>query len=185
MARKFSELEAKMPPQRLARAKARAKEVMAEMLLAEIRKEMGLTQEGIVASLGIKQPSLSKLESQDDMQISTLRRLVSALGGELELIAHLPRGDIRLCQFTENGRMLERSGNPDASGGEWENGWIRGLVRSVSYFPPNLHSPKFSGSKKDLFTAFQVLCSRCPSMTRVRAASVSLRFSATPSDWCP
>jgi len=55
----------------------------------------------------------------------------------------------------------------------------------LPYPAPSLHSPKFSGSKKDLFTAFQVLCSRCPSMTRVRAASVSLRFSATPSDWCP
>lgn len=99
MARNFKELEAKMPPQSLARAKARAKEMMAEMLLAEIRKTVGLTQEDLVAELGIKQPTLSKLESQEDMQVSTLRRLVRALGGELELIAHLPGGDIRIRQF--------------------------------------------------------------------------------------
>jgi transcriptional regulator with XRE-family HTH domain len=103
MARNFKELEAKMPPESLARAKARAKEMMAEMLLAEIRKNVGLTQEDLAAQLGIKQPTLSKLESQDDMQVSTLRRLIEALGGELELIAHLPGGDIRIRQFGLSG----------------------------------------------------------------------------------
>ena len=101
MAQKFKSLEKKMPRQRLARARTRAKEVMAEMLLAEIRKEAGLTQEDLAKAMGIKQPSLSKLESQDDMQLSTLRRLIRALGGELELIAHLPGADIRIGQFAE------------------------------------------------------------------------------------
>ena len=99
MAKKFENLEKQMDPERLARAKARAKEVMAEMLLAEIRKEAGLTQQDIAKSIGIQQPSLSKLESQDDMQISTLQRLIHALGGQLELIAHMPGGDIRISQF--------------------------------------------------------------------------------------
>lgn len=101
MARNFKELEANMRPESLARAKARAKEMMAEMLLSEIRRAVGLTQEELAASLGIKQPSLSRLESQDDMQISTLRRLVAALGGELEIIAHLPGGAIRITQFQD------------------------------------------------------------------------------------
>ncbi len=101
MARNFKELEANMRPESLARAKARAKEMMAEMLLSEIRRAVGLTQEELAASLGIRQPSLSRLESQDDMQISTLRRLVAALGGELEIIAHLPGGAIRITQFED------------------------------------------------------------------------------------
>src|SRR3954466_7225645 len=100
MARSFQELEQRMPSESLARAKARAKEMMAEMLLAEIRKNVGLTQEDLAAQLGIKQPTLSKLESQDDIQVSTLQRLIRALGGELELIAHLPGGDIRIRQFS-------------------------------------------------------------------------------------
>lgn len=101
MARSFRELEAKMPPESLARVKTRAKERMADMLLAEVRKAVGLTQEELAASLGIKQPTLSRLESQDDMQISTLRRVIRALGGDLEIIAHLPGGDIRLTQFDD------------------------------------------------------------------------------------
>ena len=54
MARKFVELEAKMRPE----VRARAKEMMAEMLLAEIRQGVGLTQEELAAALGIKQPTL-------------------------------------------------------------------------------------------------------------------------------
>ncbi len=99
MARNFKELEAKMSPERRARIEAMARETMAEMLLAEIRRQAGLTQVDLAAALGIKQPSLSKLECQDDMQISTLRRIIKALGGELELIANLPGGTVKLCQF--------------------------------------------------------------------------------------
>ena len=101
MARNFRELEAKMSPAARARAATLAKDMMAEMLLAEIRKFMGLTQEQLAAALGVTQPSLSKLENQDDMQVSTLRRLIEALGGQLEIVAHLPKGDIRIRQFKE------------------------------------------------------------------------------------
>ena len=97
----FRKLRDKMTPQQLAQADLEAREMMAEMLLAEIRKSVGLTQEDLAAALGITQPSLSKLENQDDMQVSTLRRLIEALGGQLEIIAHLPRGDIRISQFKE------------------------------------------------------------------------------------
>jgi DNA-binding Xre family transcriptional regulator len=88
MAKSFRELEARMPPESLTRAKLRAKEMMAEMLLSEIRQAVGLTQ-----------ATLSRLESQEDMQVSTLQRLIRALGGELEIIAHLPCGTIRISQF--------------------------------------------------------------------------------------
>ena len=101
MAKNFRELQAKMGSERVAQAKARAKEMMAEMLLVEIRRLTGRTQEEVATMLGIKQPTLSRMESQDDMQISTLRRLIEALGGKLEIIAHLPKGDIRISQFTD------------------------------------------------------------------------------------
>lgn len=99
MARNFKELEAKMAPERVARAEMKAKEMMADMLLAEIRKQMGLTQKELAAVLNIKQPTLSKIETQEDMQIGTLTRIIEALGGQLELIAHLPGVDVRLTQF--------------------------------------------------------------------------------------
>ena len=101
MAKNFKLLEKQMDTQRAARAKARSRDIIVEMLLVEIRKQEGMTQADLAKKLGIKQPSLSKLESQADIQVSTLRNLVKALGGDLELIAHLPAGDFRLCQFLE------------------------------------------------------------------------------------
>ena len=99
MARNFNELRNKMSPERRAGVDAQAREMMVEMLLAEIRRQGGLTQVDLAAALGIKQPSLSKLEAQEDMQISTLRRIINALGGELELTANMPGGAVKLCQF--------------------------------------------------------------------------------------
>ena len=101
MARNFRELEAKMTAKARVRVKRRAREMMTEMLLSELRKSAGITQEELASSLGIKQPTLSRMESQSDMQISTLRRLIESLGGELEIIAHLPKGDVRLSQFQD------------------------------------------------------------------------------------
>jgi hypothetical protein len=43
------------------------------------------------------------------MQISTLRRIVEALGGELEIIATLPTGRISLSQFRDEPRKLQPS----------------------------------------------------------------------------
>ncbi len=99
MAKNFEKLKKQMKPENLRKAQAKTKDIMAEMLLTEIRKEAGFTQEDLAETIGIKQPSLSKLESQEDMQISTLQRLIKALGGQLELIAHMPGGDIRISQF--------------------------------------------------------------------------------------
>src|SRR5262245_18238312 len=104
MTKKFSELKAKLSPERGARVDARPREMIAEMLLAEIRRVVGLTQEELAKKLGVKQPTLSRLESQDDMYVSTLRRLIEALGGRLEIVAHLPAGDIRIEQFQESTR---------------------------------------------------------------------------------
>jgi transcriptional regulator with XRE-family HTH domain len=95
----WNNLIKRMTPQRRARIERGVREDLTEMLLSEIRRLAGLTQEQLAASLGVKQPTLSQLESQDDMQISTLRRIVEKLGGELEIIATLPTGRVALSQF--------------------------------------------------------------------------------------
>jgi DNA-binding XRE family transcriptional regulator len=97
--RKFSTLREKMTPAQRARAKARAGELQTEMLLSELRKYSGKTQQEVADSLGITQPGLSKMEKQSDMQITTLDRIIQSLGGELEIVAHMPNVDVVLTQF--------------------------------------------------------------------------------------
>jgi DNA-binding XRE family transcriptional regulator len=97
--RSINVLREKMGPKRVARAKARATKIEARMLLTELRKLEGITQVELAKKLGIKQPAVSQLEQQDDMQVSTLQRIVKALGGALEITVRLPGGEYRLGQF--------------------------------------------------------------------------------------
>ena len=92
-----------MSPERRARVEKQAREMQAEMLLAELRKLEGFTQVELADKLGVRQPAVSQLEQQDDMQISTLQRIVKALGGVLEITVRLPSGEYRLGQFTARG----------------------------------------------------------------------------------
>jgi DNA-binding XRE family transcriptional regulator len=99
--RKFSTLRAKMTPAQRERSKARVNELQTEMLLSELRKFAGQTQQYLADELGVSQPCLSKMENQTDMQIGTLNRIINSLGGQLELIARMPAGDVVLTQFTK------------------------------------------------------------------------------------
>jgi plasmid maintenance system antidote protein VapI len=100
MAKSFDEL-VKRTTTKKTRAKAaqRTQELIAELLLSEVRELTGKSQSEVAASLGIKQPSLSKLEKQRDIQISTLQRIVKALGGELQVLAKFPKGTVKIDQF--------------------------------------------------------------------------------------
>jgi DNA-binding XRE family transcriptional regulator len=81
------DIDAFLGPQRVAKAKAAARQKMEAMLLAEVRKQLGFTQTTVAKAMGVSQSALSQLESQDDLQLSTLRRLITALGGELDVVA--------------------------------------------------------------------------------------------------
>ena len=69
------------------------------MLLEELRKVESLSQAELARRMGVSQPVIARLEAQDDVQISTLQRLVHALGGVLEITAKLPSGTYRVGQF--------------------------------------------------------------------------------------
>src|SRR5687767_1803792 len=100
MAKSFDELVKRTTTKRTRdRAARRAKELLGELLLSELRKATGKSQGELAAILSIKQPTLSKLEKQSDMQISTLQRIVTAMGGELKVLARFPKGVVKVKQF--------------------------------------------------------------------------------------
>ncbi len=55
--------------------------------LAELRARRRLTQLELAGRLGVRQPSVSRLEHRDNLYLSTLREYVEALGGRLEVAA--------------------------------------------------------------------------------------------------
>jgi predicted XRE-type DNA-binding protein len=101
MAKKFKDLRKAMSPEAQARAHEKAMVLKAELPLAELRQARFFSQEQLAAVLEVKQPAIAKLEKKTDMYISSLRRFIEAMGGQLEINAHFPEGDVKINQFEE------------------------------------------------------------------------------------
>lgn len=59
-------------------------------LLQELREHRNVSQVALATKLGIRQPTVSKIERREDVALSTLRRYVEALGGTLQITARFP-----------------------------------------------------------------------------------------------
>jgi predicted XRE-type DNA-binding protein len=99
MAKSFNNLKNKLSDASKTRIHERVKTALEEMPLTELRQARKFTQQQIAHSLKIKQASVSKMESQTDMYISTIRKYIEAMGGELEIIAKFPEGSIKVDNF--------------------------------------------------------------------------------------
>ncbi len=92
MGRNVKDIIAALPPERQEAIEVRYQDLRQEVEgLRELRLIAGKAQADIATSLKIKQPSVSKIEKQADMYLSTLRSYVQAVGGELELVVRLPK----------------------------------------------------------------------------------------------
>jgi DNA-binding Xre family transcriptional regulator len=111
MAKKFRDLIAGWAPERIAQVEAEAAAMLREMRLDELRRARLKTQQEMAAALRTTQASVSKLERRTDMYLSTLRRYVQAMGGELEIIARFPEGPVRLEQFSDLGADEQDGGD--------------------------------------------------------------------------
>ena len=102
MATNYKVLRDKMSPERRAANEAAAKKMLAEMPIHALRDALQFTQQQLAEELGVKQGSISKMERRPDHLVSTLRRFVEAMGGELELRAHFPTGMVSITELGEN-----------------------------------------------------------------------------------
>jgi DNA-binding XRE family transcriptional regulator len=93
-----------LSPARRKKVEARAAELIAEELtLRELRKARKLTQVRMAKKLGITQDSVSRLEQRSDLLLSTLRKTVEAMGGNLSLVAEFPdRAPVVLSGISED-----------------------------------------------------------------------------------
>ena len=101
MAKNFKNLQVKMSREARDRSEKAAETMISEMGLAELREALDLTQETLAGTLRIKQASISKIERRSDMYLSTLRKIIEAMGGELEIIANMPNGRVKIRQFNK------------------------------------------------------------------------------------
>jgi hypothetical protein len=101
MSRPFSRIVPVLPARR--RNDKGLQEIWQEVKgLRELRLIAGKAQADVATALHIKQPSVSKVENQTDMYVSTLRAYVEAIGGKLELVVRLPeRSAARLYRLSD------------------------------------------------------------------------------------
>jgi len=101
MPRKFSELTATKSLEWRRAVRQRTRDMLGELPLQELRRARQLSQVALAEALGATQPEISKIERRTDMYVSTLRRYIEALGGELEIAARFPEGTVRIVQFED------------------------------------------------------------------------------------
>lgn len=90
--RSFKELRERVvaDPERRERVEEIGRAYDAVLALADLRESLGVTQADLAGRLEVSQPNISKLESKDDIRLSTLGGYVTALGGRLEVRAVFP-----------------------------------------------------------------------------------------------
>lgn len=101
--KKWSDIRAKASPETL----ERAADLLMSMRLRDLREARGLTQTEVAERLEIRQVSVSRLEGRSDVRLSTLRAVIEALGGELDVRVRFPDAEYRL-EFGEADAHAER-----------------------------------------------------------------------------
>lgn len=95
MSKSAKEIFEKLPEQRKIKIQAEAQILLKEYKsLQEFRKSLGMTQVELAKEMSISQVTISKLEKRKDMHISTLKKYVEALGGQLEINIKLPKNEL-------------------------------------------------------------------------------------------
>jgi transcriptional regulator with XRE-family HTH domain len=99
-----NEIIGELSPAERKKVEARAAELIAEeMSLRDLRKARKLTQARLAKILGVTQDSISRLEKRSDLLLSTLRKTVKAMGGDVRIIAEFrDRAPVVLSELPED-----------------------------------------------------------------------------------
>ncbi len=94
--KRWQDIKHKSSPERRAQLAKEALEEYDRLGFAALRKAREQTQVELAETLGINQASVSAIENNSDLLLSTLAKYVSALGGRLELRAVFPDAQFEL-----------------------------------------------------------------------------------------
>ena len=87
----------KLSDKELAEVDKAVDEEAMELRLRSLREALGITQQQLAEVLGVAQSEVSRLERREDHHISTVRKVVEALGGELEVSAVFGKKRVRVA----------------------------------------------------------------------------------------
>jgi transcriptional regulator with XRE-family HTH domain len=99
--RKFSQLTSHFSEERQTEITRKTAQLRTEMALSELRQALQLSQSELAAKLNVKQPAIACLEKRTDMYVSHLRKVIEAMGGELDIIARFPNAEVKIDNFSQ------------------------------------------------------------------------------------
>lgn len=89
----YKELLSQQSPESQQRIGNKIEVLRQELILSQLREELNISQTELARTIGVSQPTLAKIEKTgNDPRLSTLKRYVAALGGELSIDITLPDG---------------------------------------------------------------------------------------------
>lgn len=88
------EFFARLPKDRQERITAKAQKLKQAYELSQLRQNAKLSQSQLADKMGVSQANISKIENGGDVQLSTLQKYVTALGGKLSIIATMDDGQV-------------------------------------------------------------------------------------------
>src|SRR3954451_16304194 len=80
-----------------------ARLIVENRTLGELRRALGLTQAQIAEALETSQANVAQIESKTDVKVSTVAKVVEALGGHLHLVVVLPGQEAVTLKFGKDG----------------------------------------------------------------------------------
>lgn len=79
------------------------REMIAEITLTNLRRARDFTQEELAEALDTTQSGISRIEHQTDLYVSTLRKFVEAMGGQLRIQVVFPDSEFQITSFADLG----------------------------------------------------------------------------------
>jgi DNA-binding XRE family transcriptional regulator len=99
MAHNWRDIRRTLSPEQEEETRQYVKSVVETVSLNQLREARSLTQASLASILGVNQGSVSKMEKRTDMYVSTLRSFIQAMGGQLQIKAVFPEGEVQIDQF--------------------------------------------------------------------------------------
>ena len=90
--RTFRDYMASLPEERRRKIEEGTQKLIFAYQLEMARTARRVSPKQLAAALRVSQPAIAKMEHEEDMKLSTLKRLVEGMGGTLRVEAEFPDG---------------------------------------------------------------------------------------------
>lgn len=90
---KHEDYIASLSPQMQQAIAEKAQQLQQAYQISQLRQSANITQKELAEKMGVSQANISKIENGKDVYLSTLKRYIATLGGEIRIQAKMPNGE--------------------------------------------------------------------------------------------